>query len=105
MPQCGGKTTKGIRCKIVCKNKFCKYHCKQSGGYKSPMKQQYLKPFKCGKKSCPVGCVSKCVGRRGGSTGRLGKQRRTTPRLHYAPIVPGIPENKAQRGWGKKQKK
>jgi len=41
--------------------------------------------------------------KKGGSTGRYGKQRRTTPRLHYAPIVPGIPENKAMRGWGEKK--
>lgn len=42
--------------------------------------------------------------KKGGTSGRYGKQRRTTPRLHYAPIVPGIPENKAMRGWGKKKK-
>jgi len=131
MSQCGGKTSKGIRCKIKCKNKFCKYHCKQSGGYKS-VKVSRLHPYKCDRKSCPTGCVSSCTGRpkggrkkqKGGSEDhnssrsnltqkreplfgpsrggafRMGKQRRTTPRLHYAPIVVGIPENTAMRGWG-----
>jgi len=37
----------------------------------------------------------------GSSTGRYGKIRRTTPRLYYAPIVPGIPETAAMRGWGR----
>ena len=60
--KCKGITSKGTKCKILCVNKYCKYHCK-------------------------------------GGAFRMGKQRKTTPRLHYAPIVPGIKENKAMRGW------
>lgn len=71
MSRCIAYTKKGVRCKIKCKNKYCRYHCKKTGGYKNPMKQQYLKPYKCDCKSCPTGCVSSCSCRRGGAKKKI----------------------------------
>ena len=30
MPRCSGYTAKKNKCKIICKNKYCRYHCKKS---------------------------------------------------------------------------
>lgn len=62
------------------------------------MKKKCFGITKKGEK-CKNICKTKYCYLHKGSAFRLGKKRRTTPRLYYAPLVSSVKENKAMRGW------